>query len=101
LAVIQFSPECKLSSSLRPEDLSGILADLLRAAECLRNRPADTELEAAFEQESFRYRKHLQELKHFLPGIQLRLLAEKVRLENARIHLAAANAWAQVRRKIL
>lgn len=99
--MIQFCPERKLTSAFRPEDLSDILTDLQGAADCLRNPPANAQMGAAFEQESLHYREHLERLKHFLPGIHLRLLAEKLRLENARIHLATADAWVQSRRKML
>jgi len=45
--------------------------------------------------ESLEYRSHLEQLKHLLPDLHLRLLAEKARLEAANKHLAAAAAWAQ------
>jgi hypothetical protein len=49
----------------------------------------------ALEKEALEYRRNLEKLKHFLPDVQARLLAEKSRLETARTHVAAAAAWAK------
>jgi len=40
-------------------------------------------------------------LKRFLPDVQARLLAEKSRLEAARIHVTAAAAWGRASRHTL
>ncbi|MGA3092978.1 MAG: hypothetical protein ABSD75_30660 [Terriglobales bacterium] len=94
-------PERRHCSTIRPQDFSDILGQLLRAAECLRRPPVSSDDAAAFEQESLAYRGNLEKLKRFLPDLQVRLLAEKSRLENARAHAAAAAAWAQSHKKTL
>ena len=101
LSLLRLRPERNLCSSIRPQDLAGIVAQLLRAAACLRLPPANALARAAFEQEALAYRANLEQLKHVLPDLCLRLLAEKSRLETARTHLAAAAAWTQARRKTL
>jgi hypothetical protein len=97
-ALIRFRPERKHCSTIKPQDFSDLLTQLLRAAECLRRKPAYSEeslaIEAALEKESHEYRSNLQKLKRFLPDLHLRLLAEKSRLETARAHVSAAAAWA-------
>lgn len=113
-ALSHLRPERKHCSAIKPQDLSGILSHLLRAAECLRrlpppspaNSPANSEDALAFgkdalQKEALEYRSNLQNLKHFLPDVHGRLLAERSRLETARTHLAAATAWAKARQKTL
>jgi hypothetical protein len=97
-ALIRLRPERKHCSTIKPQDFSDLLTQLLRAAECLRRKPAHSEagltIEAVFEKESHEYRSNLQKLKRFLPDLHLRLLAEKSRLETARAHAFKAAAWA-------
>jgi len=100
-ALIRLRPERKHCSTIRPQDFSEILSQLLRAAECLRRLPAHSEAAAALEKESLEYRGNLEKLKHFLPGLHVRLLAEKSRLETARTHVAAAAAWVRASKKTL
>jgi hypothetical protein len=100
-ALARLRPERKHCSSLRPQDFSSLLAQLLQAAECLRLRPAHSEAAAALEKEALEYRGNLEKLKHFLPDLQVRLLAEKSRLESAKSHLAAKAAWAKANQQTL
>jgi hypothetical protein len=51
--------------------------------------------------ESLQYRGNLEQLKHLLHDLQGRLLVEKVRLESATNHIAAAAAWAGTSTKTL
>jgi hypothetical protein len=44
--------------------------------------------------ESSEYRNSLEQLKQLLPDFQVRLMAEKSRLEEAKSHVAAAAGWA-------
>jgi hypothetical protein len=64
----------------------------VHAADCLRGifPQAIPELQ----NESLEYRSNLEQLKLLLPDFQVRLLAEKSRLEEAKSHLALAAAWA-------
>jgi len=100
-ALLRLRPERKHCSTIKPKDFSDILSQLLRAAECLRRLPPPSEAAATLEKESLEYRGNLEKLKHFLPDLQVRLLAEKSRLETARTHVAAAAAWAQASKKTL
>jgi len=104
-ALLLLRPERKSCSVILPQDFSALLAQLLRAAECLRHRPdpaqAGQAFAAALEKEAAEYRRNLEEIKRFLPALQLRLLAEKSRLETARKHVADAAAWDQIRKKTL
>jgi hypothetical protein len=100
-ALIRLRPERKHCSSIRPQDFSDILSQLLRAAECLRLPPPHSEAAVGLETEALEYRGNLEKLKHFLPDLQVRLLAEKSRLETARSHVAAAAAWGRASKKLL
>jgi hypothetical protein len=92
-ALIRLRPEQKDCSAIRPQDFSDILSQLLRAAECLRQLPPASGAGGTLEKESLEYRSNLEELKHFLPDLHGRLLAERARLENARLHVTVAAAW--------
>ncbi len=100
-ALIRLRPEQNHCSNIRPQDFSDILSQLLRAAECLRRLPPGSGVAAALEKESLEYRGNLDKLKHFLPDLHGRLLAERARLETARTHVAAATAWARANKKTL
>lgn len=108
-ALARFRPEQTRSSEITAGDLSGVLAELLRAGECLRNlpshntpsTPATAQETAALAGETSTYRDNLEKLKRFLPDLHARLLAEKARLETAQTHVAAASAWARASGKML
>jgi len=100
-ALLRLRPEQRQCSAIRPQELSDLLAQLLRAGECLRRLPAHLETAAALQQESLEYRRNLEKLRDFLPGLQGRLLAEKARLEGAKAQVAAAAAWARASKKTL
>jgi hypothetical protein len=100
-ALIRLRPERKLCSSIRPQDFSDLLSQLLRAAECLRRQRTQSEASVALEEESLEYRSNLEKLKDFLPDLHGRLLAEKSRLETAQTHVAAVAAWVRASNKTL
>jgi hypothetical protein len=100
-AMVQLRPERRHCSTIKPQDLSDLLGQLQQASECIKRGTRPSELTDALEEQSLEYRSNLENLKHFLPGLQVRMLAEKARLESARNHVAAAAAWAQVRKKTL
>ena len=100
-ALIRLSPEQKHCSAIRPQDLSNLLGEVLRAAECLQCLPANSEVAAALRQQSLEYRGNLEKLSHFLPQLHKNLLAEKSRLETAQANLTSAAAWAQASQKTL
>jgi len=99
-ALVRLRPERRHCSTIKPQDFSDILTQLLRAAECLPV-PPPSEADAALERESLEYRSNLEQLKRFLPDVHVRLLAEKSRLEAARNHLAAASSWHQANSRTL
>ncbi len=92
-ALISLRPEHKDCSSIRAQDFSDLLGEILRAGECLRGAATHPEAAVALEEEALEYRSNLEKLRRFLPDIHGRLLAEKSRLESARTHVAAAAAW--------
>jgi hypothetical protein len=100
-ALLRLRPERKHCSTIKPQDFSDILSQLLRASDCLRRQPLQSSQSetAALQKESLEYRGNLEKLKHFLPDVHCRLLAEKSRLETARTHLTAASAWARANKK--
>jgi hypothetical protein len=100
-ALTRLRPERKHCSTVKPQDFSDILSQLLRAAECLRCLPAHSEAPVESEKEALEYRSNLEKLKHFLPELHGSLLAERARLETAQTHVAAAAAWAQASKKTL
>lgn len=82
-----------------PEQMSGLLSELLRAGECLRRRPQETTSE--LEEEVAEYRRQVQRLRDFLPLMQSALLKERSRLEQERERVSAAQHWARASRQIL
>jgi hypothetical protein len=100
-ALIRLRPEQKHCSTIRPQDFSDLLSQLLRAAECLRHPPVQSQASVALNKESLEYRSNLEKLKDFLPDLQGRLLVEKARLETAQTHVAVAAAWARASKKTL
>ena len=103
-ALIHLRPERRHCSTIKPQDFSNIVNQLLRAAKCLRHKtahPPAATMATAFEKEMLEYRSMLERLKHFLPDLHVRLLAERSRIETARAHAAATATWAQARNKTL
>jgi hypothetical protein len=104
-ALLRLHPERRHCSTIKPQDFSNIVNQLLGAAKCLRRKAADSPAAAtmatAFEKEMLEYRSMLERLKHFLPDLHVRLLAERSRIETARAHAAATATWAQARNKTL
>lgn len=82
-----------------PEQMSGLLSELLRAGECLRNRPRETDPE--LEQEIAEYRRQVERLRDLLPFIRRVLLNERARLEQERERVNAAQHWASMSRQTL
>lgn len=91
-ALVRFRPERQHCSAIKPHELSDLRNAILQAADCMRG--ISTQAAPEFENESSEYRSNLEQLKLLLPDFQVRLLAEKSRLEVATSHAAAAAAWA-------
>lgn len=97
LAVERFRPEKHSCLSVQAEDLSSLLAEVVRAGECLRELSAnapDIAADVLLNQERSAYRNNLEELERRLPDFHRRLLAERSRLLEAHHHLQSAQAWA-------
>lgn len=94
-ALLRLRPEHRHCSTIRPQDFSDMLGQLVRAADCLRNLPAKLQAGSELEKEISKYRGNLENLKHCLPDLHGRLLAERARLQSAQAHVAAATAWAR------
>ncbi len=89
------NPQRHSCLNLQAEDLSNMLADLLRAGDCLRETPNDpASLPAELVRERAQYHGNLLELERLLPDLYTRLFAERARLVDAREHLDAAAEWA-------
>ncbi len=101
LVLVRLRPEQTQCSSIRARDFSNILAQLQRGAECLRRPPSASPEDADFEAQALAFRAQLEQLKRILPDLQIRLLAEKTRLEAARHRLASTANWAEARKNTL
>jgi hypothetical protein len=90
-ALVRFRPEQQHCSAIKPHELSDLRSAILQAALCVRGISPQAAPE--LKNESLEYRNNLEQLQQLLPDFQIRLLAEKSRLEVARSHVAAAAAW--------
>jgi hypothetical protein len=91
-ALVRFRPEQQHCSAIKPHELSELHSAILHAADCVRGISAQAAPE--LKNEALEYRSNLEQLKQLLPDFQIRLLAEKSRLEVAKSQVAAAAAWA-------
>ena len=82
-----------------PEQMSGLLSELLRAGEWLRARPQHRDAE--LERELSEYRKQVERLRTLLPFMHRALLSERSRLEKERERFNAAALWARGSRQTL
>ncbi|HZQ95166.1 MAG TPA: hypothetical protein VFA67_09165, partial [Candidatus Sulfotelmatobacter sp.] len=76
-----------------PEQMSGLLSELMRAGEWLR-RAADYR-DDEVEHELSEYRRQVERLRALLPLMQRALLNERARLERERERVHAAAEWAR------
>jgi hypothetical protein len=90
-ALVRFRPERQHCSAIKPHELSDLRSAILQAADCVRGISSQAVPE--LKNESLEYRSNLEQLKQLLPDLQVRLLAEKSRLEIAKSHIAAVAAW--------
>lgn len=100
-ALQRFRPELQHCAAILPGELSTLRAELLRARKSLENAIAEPGNEKALSQEVREYRVNLEKLKHVLPDLQMRLMAERTRLQNAQVHISAAAAWAGASKRTL
>jgi hypothetical protein len=82
-----------------PQQMAGLLSELMHAGQWLRALPSDKGPE--LEQELGEYRKNVEHLRVALPSIHNTLLRERARLEQERARVASAAAWAGGSRQTL
>lgn len=87
------------SRAATPEQMAGLLSELMRAGAGLRSLPRDQSPE--LEQELSVYRKNVDRLRELMPSIHATLLQERARLENERGRLESAAEWARSSRQTL
>jgi hypothetical protein len=87
------------SHAATPQQMAGLLSELMRAGQWLRALPTDHG--PAVEQELDEYRKNVEHLRTALPSIHNTLLRERARLEQERACVASAAAWAGTSRQTL
>ena len=75
-----------------PQQMAGLLSELMRAGQWLRELPVDRDL--GLEQELSEYRKNVERLRKLLPSIHGTLLRERARLEQERARVESAAQWA-------
>jgi hypothetical protein len=93
-------PEQATAGAATPQQMAGLLSELLRAGEWLRAglpQERDSELET----ELGNYRRNVERLRELLPFIQRVLLREKARLETERARVECAAEWARGSRRTL
>ena len=86
-------------SPATPQQMEGLLAELMRAGRQLRVLPAarDPELES----ELSSYRNNVERLRALLPTVHANLLQERALLEKERARVEAAAEWARRSRQTL
>src|SRR5579863_5864396 len=82
-----------------PEQMAGLLSELMRAGAGLRSLPTDQSRE--LENELSAYRKNVERLRELMPSIHATLLQERARLEKERGRLESAAQWARSSRQTL
>ena len=90
------SPQVRAAS---PQQMAGLLSELMRAGEWLRSLPAAKD--QAVELELSEYRKNVERLRNLLPSIHGALLRERVRVEQERARVESAAQWARSSRQTL
>ncbi len=74
-----------------PQQMAGLLSELMRVGQCLRELPDEKNVE--LEQELGEYRRNVERLRRLLPGIHDTLLRERTRLEQERARVGSAAEW--------
>jgi len=82
-----------------PQQMSGLLSELMRAGVTLRSLPPNRNL--ALQKELNEYRELVERLRDMLPAIHEGLLRERARLEDERNRLVSASQWAEASRQTL
>ena len=92
------SPSAEVHAAT-PQQMTGLLSELMRAGEWLRGLPP--EKDPALEHELSDYRRNVERLRELLPLIHRTLLQERARLEQQRARVESAAEWARRSRQTL
>lgn len=84
---------------ITPEEIAGLLSELMRAGGWLRSLPNDND--AALGHELAHYREQVERLRDLMPSLHEALLRERARLEQERKRLTSASQWAEGSRQTL
>jgi hypothetical protein len=85
-----------------PEQMAGLLSELLRAGTWLRAEPLPASTtDDDLNHELKRYRGNVERLRDLLPSLHHQLLAERARLEAQRVRVQSAAEWARASRQAL
>ncbi len=85
-----------------PEQMAGLLSELLRAGSWLRAEPLPaSETDPELNLELKQYRRNVERLREMLPSIHDQLLVERARLEAQRTRVQSAAEWARASRQAL
>jgi len=95
----QFAPTGSRPRGATPEQIAGILSELVRAGQWLRSLPENKD--HALERELTEYRDTVEHLRELLPLIHSTLLEERARLELERARVESAAEWARRSRQTL
>ena len=82
-----------------PQQIGGLLSELMRAGERLRSLPNWNIPELRDELSA--YRRNVERLRDLLPTIHTGLLRERARIEQERARIASAREWARRSRETL
>ena len=82
-----------------PEQMTGLLSELMRAGEWLRTVPRDRDSDLAHELSE--YRRNVERLHELLPAIHASLLRERAQLESERARLGSIAQWTRGSRQTL
>ncbi|HEY3971868.1 MAG TPA: hypothetical protein VGM18_02625 [Candidatus Sulfotelmatobacter sp.] len=82
-----------------PQQMAGLLSELMRVGEWLRILPEDRDTD--LEEELSEYRKNVECLRALLPSMHAALLRERARLEQERARVEGAAEWARRSRQTL
>ncbi len=92
----ELGPQCKIAT---PQQLSELLAALMRAGQCLHAATGCSDIDLQKETQS--YRKEVERLQTVLPSLQAALVAERERLQEQRNRVSTTAAWAQASRETI
>jgi hypothetical protein len=92
-------PEPIQAHAATPRQMASLLAELMRAGQCLRELPSEPDV--ALETEVNQYRKNVERLRDLMPAIHGALLRERARLEQERARVESAAEWVRRSRQTL